>query len=366
MAYKHYNSQDFNENELINIVLQTLASDPATSAIGRTYFNSAVDELRIWNGTSWVSAGGGGGGDVNSIETATTNGQAVLFDGTGGKTIKKSTKNGLIKEVSGVPEEAVAGTDYVTADSNNTFTNKTFDAQGTGNALSNIVLTNFASGVVATDLSTSASSSQLARADAVKTYVDNTINGLAGGLIFKGGWDASGGSFPGSGSAEKGWYYKVTISGTVDSVDFQVGDTLFAEVDNASTTTYAGNWFKVDNTEPEASETVKGIIEIANDTEAENGTDDLKAMTPKKVADNYPRKFFQTFVVADWVGASAPFTLTYNSATHGRGSNAELLVQVRELDTDYKAIEVSNKISTAGTVTIESQQKFDGSIIIIG
>lgn len=34
---------------------------------------------------------------------------------------------------------------------------------------------------------------------------------------------------------------------------------------------------------PDASETVKGVIEIADSTESAAGTDDLKAMTPLKV-----------------------------------------------------------------------------------
>jgi hypothetical protein len=72
---------------------------------------------------------------------------------------------------------------------------------------------------------------------------------LANDLVFQGAWDASVGTFPGAGAAEAGWYYKVTVGGTVDSVVFDIGDTLFAEVDSASTITYAANWFKIDNSQ---------------------------------------------------------------------------------------------------------------------
>jgi len=63
---------------------------------------------------------------------------------------------------------------YVTTSSTNTLTNKTFDANGTGNTISNIEVADFASGVLDTDLSTvSSSDNTLASAKAIKTYVDN-------------------------------------------------------------------------------------------------------------------------------------------------------------------------------------------------
>jgi len=57
-----------------------------------------------------------------------------------------------------------------------TLTNKTFDANGTGNSISNIEVADFASGVVDTDLATvSASDDTLASAKAIKTYVDSQV-----------------------------------------------------------------------------------------------------------------------------------------------------------------------------------------------
>jgi len=60
------------------------------------------------------------------------------------------------------------------ASSTISFTNKTFNANGTGNSISNIEVTDFASGVLDTDLTTvSSSDNTLASAKAIKTYVDN-------------------------------------------------------------------------------------------------------------------------------------------------------------------------------------------------
>lgn len=61
------------------------------------------------------------------------------------------------------------------------------------------------------------------------------------------GWDASSGSFPGGGTAQLGYYWNVSVAGTVNGVEFDVGDSIVALVDNASTTTYSNNWFKEDN-----------------------------------------------------------------------------------------------------------------------
>ena len=62
---------------------------------------------------------------------------------------------------------------YITASSTNTLTNKTFDANGTGNSISNIEVADLASGVLDTDLTTVAGTdTTLASAKAIKTYVD--------------------------------------------------------------------------------------------------------------------------------------------------------------------------------------------------
>jgi hypothetical protein len=84
------------------------------------------------------------------------------------------------------------------------------------------------------------------------------IAALASGMVYKGDWDASSGSFPSSGSAQTGWFYFVSVTGTVDSVEFTVGDNIVALTDNASVSTFAGNWSKHDQTD--AVQAVVGLI----------------------------------------------------------------------------------------------------------
>ena len=67
----------------------------------------------------------------------------------------------------------INATGEVTASSTTTFTNKTFDADATGNSLTNIEVTNLKSGVLDTDLnSVSGSDDTIASAKAIKSYVD--------------------------------------------------------------------------------------------------------------------------------------------------------------------------------------------------
>lgn len=68
--------------------------------------------------------------------------------------------------------------------------------------------------------------------------------GLSGAVKVETTWNPIGGVFPGSGAALKGDMFRVSgFAATVDGVPFSVGDVIFALVDNASTTTYAANWF---------------------------------------------------------------------------------------------------------------------------
>ena len=79
--------------------------------------------------------------------------------------------------------------------------------------------------------------------------IETRVNALDASVVLKGTWDASGGTFPGSGAAQAGDSYIVSTGGTVDSVVFVAGDRVIAITDNASTSTFAANWFKADYTD---------------------------------------------------------------------------------------------------------------------
>ena len=79
--------------------------------------------------------------------------------------------------------------------------------------------------------------------------METDIAALENGMVYKGDWNAGSGSFPGSGSAQTGWFYYVSGAGTVNGISFAVGDNIVATTDNASTSTYASNWSKHDQTD---------------------------------------------------------------------------------------------------------------------
>jgi len=83
--------------------------------------------------------------------------------------------------------------------------------------------------------------------------IETRVNALDAAVVLKGTWSAAGGSFPGSGTAQAGESWIVSAAGTVNSVAFNEGDRIIAITDNASTSTFASNWFKADYTDQVSS-----------------------------------------------------------------------------------------------------------------
>src|SRR5210317_1528664 len=180
--------------------------------------NSAIDEFIIGNsatvgGTLKLNEGTNNGTNFiglkapNAVTTTTTftlpdgdgsNGQFLKTDGSGnlsfgtvsstitlaadsgdndtyttGSTLIFTGGTGIDTTVSDDTITIAVDSTIATASSTTTFTNKTFDANGTGNSITNIEVADLASGVLDTDLSTvSASDDTLASAKAIKAYVD--------------------------------------------------------------------------------------------------------------------------------------------------------------------------------------------------
>jgi hypothetical protein len=102
----------------------------------------------------------------------------------------------------------------------------------------------------------SATNATVANGDTLTQVINKIIGKLlaveakaASAFVVIGAWDASGGVFPGGGTAKNGYVYTVSVAGTVDGVSFSQNDRIVATVDNASTTTFTGNWFKEDYTD---------------------------------------------------------------------------------------------------------------------
>ena len=141
---------------------------------------------------------------ANEIDTSTGN---LTIDSAGGTvTVDDNFQIGSGSTVSTILDEDNMATDsdtalatqqsikaYVDAEDANiasdtlTFTNKTFDANGTGNSISNIDFADFASGVVADeDNMASDSATKLATQQSIKAYVDGEIGNLSSTTIQEG------------------------------------------------------------------------------------------------------------------------------------------------------------------------------------
>lgn len=168
------------------------------------------------------------------------------------------------------------------ASSTKTFTNTTFDANGTGNSLINVETGDFAAGVIVTTVSGSSTDSQIPTAKAVNTLVSNAVVGL---FNDRGAYDASVNAFPSSGGSgvsgaiKKGDIWTVSVSGIMPGSQAVVpGDTIRAMVDTPGTT--PSNWTIAEANDTQATTSTMGLVKLATNAESLAQTVTDKAVTP--------------------------------------------------------------------------------------
>lgn len=220
---------------------------------------------------------------------------------------------------------------------NNSISNAVIDASS--NTVSNITVSNLASGVLDTDLtSVSGTHNTVPSALSVKNYVDGAVTGSDHDA---GDFDASGGYVPaiGTGVASaimKGDYWRITVAGTITGVtpnaSLQVGDVLYAKVDGASA---GSQFFAVQGNLNAATTTVTGTVMLATEADAKAKTDMAKAVTPADLS---------TFARQAKVTVTTDNTATAHTVVHNMAKPLEeLTVQLRDGTTGVQFIAAISK-----------------------
>lgn len=316
MAKKFLTNVDLNKNQLLNAVIQNLSSAPSSPVNGQIYFNTTDNRLYYYDSTQWLDVSG----DIRDV--------------IGGYALLATTDNGVVTldvQVDGVTMQI----------SNDALLVK-------DGGITSVKLNNFS-----TDLNSNSGSTAIPSASAVKSYVDTAIGGLGN---LEGSWDASVGTFP-TGSTpvsgtKKGDYWYVSVAGTTGGVSFNVGDLIVAKVNGASTT-LASDWIQLEVNRDQATEVVLGLVKIASDSDLTAGTDDTKAVTPKKLKTYLDNR---TGGYAVSIGGNG----TTYAITHGLGTK-DVVVNIfdnttgEEVLTDVSIVNV-NSVSVSFAVAPSSAQ----------
>ena len=410
MALEYYASIDLNKNELQNAVVHPLGSAPSSPVEGQIYYDSTVGDKKIYlyNGTAWVSIGetqnfiAGEGIDVNvsgedvtiSAEDATSSNKGIASFNTADFAV--SSGDVTIK-TGGVSNDQLAGSiaNSKLANSSITIGDSTIALGGTDTTLTGLTDIDLTAGaktifdgVGANNLTIGAASTTIVIPGDLQVTGTTTTNNVetvstSNGIIFEGDVaDANeltllAGTLTGDRTAtlvDLTGYVAIfdavpttTITATavelnyVDGVTSNIQTQLNAKVEtlaDLSITATAAEINLLDgitvlsgsNTgdEPDASTTVKGIIEIATSAEVQTGTDTVRAVTPDTLA--------AKSVTAQIDVSQANFiTNKYAEITHNLGTE-DVLVQLFDATTKqtaYADVARTDKADAASTSKVK-------------
>ena len=221
----------------------------------------------------------------------------------------------------------------ITSTSTNTFTNKTFDANGTGNSITNLEVADLASGVLDTDLSSvSASDDTLASAKAIKTYVDSQVTaqdldfqGDSGGAL---SIDLDSETFTVAGGTG------ISTSGSSNTLTVTLDDTAVSAGSYGSSTAIPVITVDAQGRLTSASTApISSTMNIAGDS----GTDSILVGT-------------DTFTIAGGTGLSS--TATTDTITLNIDSTVATLTGSQTLTNKTLTTPVISTISNTGTLTL--------------
>ena len=208
---------------------------------------------------------------------------------------------------------------------------------------------------------TSSNDDTIPSAKAVVAYVNDQI---AGALSFNGGYNVLADTtdvdptkklqtapYP---TISKGDTYVVTVAGSFFGTNLGVADMIIA---NQASPTQLSHWTLVIKQVPDivdASETSKGIIEIATDAEITTGTDDTRAVTPLKLKNRLTTLVSNSVKKYSALIANPSALTVFNilKTTHGLGNTTDLNIIIRDTTTG-QIVETETLVNADYSVTVK-------------
>lgn len=283
MAIKHLANLDLNNNEIKNVKIDVVTSDPSSNlAEGRIIYNSQEDLMKFYDGSAWVSMK-----NVDTdVDVNVTNLKARLPQ------ISDSFTIGDATDVTVTTSGDLTVTGNLTVSGTTTTVNTaTLDVED-----NIITLNKNQTGTPATTLRSGIEVERGDTANAILQFNENT-----------------------------------------DKFEFSVdGGSSFTNIVGVE----------------DASETVKGIIELADSSEITAGTDAVKAVTPAGLTSKLQSRSFAALLddsVSGVSKSSNTFTVTHGLATR------DVMIQVYEAASPYENIQVDIARSASNTndITID-------------
>ncbi len=377
MALEYYASIDLNKNELQNAVVHPLGSAPSSPSEGQIYYDSTVGDKKIYlyNGSAWVSIGetqnfvAGEGIDISvSGENVTISGEDATTSNKGiasFATADFAVSSGAVSiKTGGVSNTQLAGSiaNSKLANSSVTIGNSTIALGGTDTTLTGLTDIDLTAGdktifdgVGANTLTMGAASTNIVIPGDLQVTGTLTTNNVetvstSNGVVFEGN----------VADANELTLLAGTLTGdrTATLADLTGHVAIFAAVPTATITATPAELNLLDgittlsgsNTgdEPDASTTVKGIIEIATSAETQTGTDATKAVTPDTLA-------AKSVTAQIDVSQTSFISNKYAEITHNLGTD-DVLVQLFDATTKqtvYADVARTDKADAASTSKIK-------------
>jgi hypothetical protein len=324
MAKKDYLIDiDLVKNQLLNAVIQVLATAPSSPSEGQIYYNSTEQTLYIRLSSTWLDLGESGSTNLSFTRNGTT---LTVFSDTGTDAILPIATTTLVGLMSPSDKSKLDGIEAgATADQN--ASEVPFNSSGNDYTSTNV---------------------QNALIE-VRNYVNSSV---AGALKYIGGYNAST-NVPNLDTTPSGilvgYTYTVTVAGNFYTEAVQIGDMLIAEVNNPAS---LSDWTVVNKNIPDivnASTEERGIIEIATQAEVNTGTDTDRAVTPATL-----QTFVANYVTVNGLkklintignGSATVYTIVHNF-------NTDVIVQIYQNSSPFAEVEAQVEKINANSIRI--------------